>query len=603
MAIFSNIKPWLVAILLAGGFALSGLMHSYQDGYYFPALGLIGAALLLTLSRPQITLPNAAPAFLILLFWALYALMFSLSTIPFISQISFLIFCALPLGFMTITLWGDDQRRLMVPLAACAALLFGGLAAAAVYKNIFIPTGTYGARAHWPFINPNSLATVLAVGVVPLAGLALGAVQRRWIILLSFASVLVFAGLIATESRGGLLSAGLALAVLLWSCRERWTLRRAVPVLGAGLLVGIILPLLSGNRIWGRVGAILDTTSPSVIDRLSLWQSSWKMMLAHPWTGTGPGTFSAYYPTWREALRDQSSGHFSHFDALQMGVEMGVAAPILFYALLIAVLMRTLRALRAVPPGDILRLRIMTPFAALLAVAVHAHICFPLYIMPVLLACGILLGFWHQAVSDALNAGQIPYHPQRRLHRAGMVFCGGLVMAALLALAGSSAAGSYYMKKALQQDNPKAYLEMLNRAETFSPDSFIDPEIELARINLRLLEGGKIISTRLQQQYLDEAALMLDRAELWNPQWAEIDFLRGRLFTAQGEYEAAIHAWQSALIKNPTHFESRRALAEQLRTQGQNDAAVEIVTTGLTYPHSLAYRRWATNFLQQGPTP
>ena len=602
MAISFNIRAWLTAILLAGGFSLSCLMQTYQDWHYFPALGLLSAALLVTLSRPQITLPNSGPAFCILLFWALYALMFALSTIPFLSQIAFLIFCALPLGFITITLWGTAQKELLPPLAVMAALVFGVLAGCAVYKNIFIPTGTYGARAHWPFINPNSLATVLAVGLIPLTGLALGCEGRRRKIALALAALLVLAGLIGTESRGGLLGAGTGLGVMLWFCRDQWSLRRHAPGLGAGVLIAALMPLIAGSHFWGRVGAVLDTTSPSFIDRVSLWRSSWKMMLADPWTGTGPGTFSSYYPAFREALRDQSGGYFAHFDALQMGVEMGVAAPILFYTLLTLILIRTIRAMLAVPKGDRLRLRIMTPFAALLAVAIHAHICFPLYIMPVLLGCGILLGFWHQATGAALGGGVLSFFP-RGFSRAGIVLGGVLVCGAFLALAGSSALGSYYMKKSLHQDNPKAYLEMLARAEHYGPESFIDPEIELARINLRLLESGEIASTRLQQQYLDETAALLDTASLWNPQWAEIDYLRAKFYAAQSRKSDAIAAWKNALTKNPMHFESRRALAEYLDANGQGAAAISVVTTGLTYPHNLTYRAWAKNFLQKDRTP
>src|SRR5690606_2195958 len=73
------------------------------------------------------------------------------------------------------------------------------------------------------------------------------------------------------------------------------------------------------------------------------------------------------------------------------------------YTILIAVLIRTIEAVLQSNPAD--RARILIPFLALLSIAIHAHICFPLFLMPVLMMCGMLLGVWHTATVRVLNHG------------------------------------------------------------------------------------------------------------------------------------------------------------------------------------------------------
>jgi putative inorganic carbon (HCO3(-)) transporter len=593
-----HIKEWILAALLTGAFATGMAMQGYQDIHYFPALILLSLVLLLGLTRKTLNIPTSGPAFCLILLWALYAVMFAFSTIPFISQIAFLIFCALPLAFFGTALNGAGPA-LIRPLAILSALIFAGLSAFAVYKNIFIPTGAFGERAHWPFINPNSLATILNLGLIPLAAIAIGSNHRRTKMIFTALSLLVYAGLIATVSRGGLLAAFISLGVLFTFNRHRLTIKGFAPVAAAGLAISVLLPILSGSALWRDMGRLVSVEpgNPSIIDRLSLWQSTWRMMMDHLWTGTGPGTFSAYYPAYREPLVDQSAGHFAHFDPLQMGAEMGIGALIICYALMIAVLIRTIRAMLSTR-DEALRLRIITPFATLLAVAIHAHICFPLYLMPVLLACGVLLAVWHRATTEALPDGDTVLSFPSLVYRAGIGFAGLSLTALLLTLAGSTAAGSFYMQKTLHEKDTQSYLVTLSKADRLGPDSFIDPEIEMARINLRLLQGGEIKSVALQQRFLDETGILLDSAASWNPVWAETDYLRGQYLKLENRNSDAVAAWESALKKNPLHFDTRRALAEHFKSTGNLEAAIPVVAEGLNYPHPLAYRNWASAFLQ-----
>ncbi len=66
-----------------------------------------------------------------------------------------------------------------------------------------------------------------------------------------------------------------------------------------------LLLLLGGTFLLGAypavqiLGPLADPQNPSVVFRRQLWSGVWKMILDHPLTGVGFGTFSALYPAYR----------------------------------------------------------------------------------------------------------------------------------------------------------------------------------------------------------------------------------------------------------------------------------------------------------------
>src|SRR5690606_5015736 len=104
--------------------------------------------------------------------------------------------------------------------------------------------------------------------------------------------------------------------------------------------------------------------------------------------GTGIGNFFLYYPAYR-AEDFSTAGFMAHNDPLQFAVEMGLLAPVLFYALLIMVLLRTLKSLRGIAGDNPRRLLILAPFFALAALVLHAHISFHFHVLALLMASGV----------------------------------------------------------------------------------------------------------------------------------------------------------------------------------------------------------------------
>lgn len=125
-----------------------------------------------------------------------------------------------------------------------------------------------GARQHWFWG---------ATGVMA-AALWLTASRGAWLLGMP-AGALVFAW------GGGLLQP--ALLKTLWLRRPRYWL---VILMVAFLFIGA-LGLITGQPLWARLA-----NSATVIERLQIWQATWRLWLDHWLLGVGPGNFFWHYP-------------------------------------------------------------------------------------------------------------------------------------------------------------------------------------------------------------------------------------------------------------------------------------------------------------------
>ena len=125
---------------------------------------------------------------------------------------------------------------------------------------------------------------------------------RRWLAP-ALAVLIVMAGLLLTQSKGGILAflAGLALFAVLLAVREQLDAhRRAV----LAVLVPVVALLIAAGT-YGMISYGLKHDSlpggNSMLVRWQYWLASAKMYADHPFTGIGPGNFSQYYPHYKPA--------------------------------------------------------------------------------------------------------------------------------------------------------------------------------------------------------------------------------------------------------------------------------------------------------------
>lgn len=602
-----NIKQYLQpsillsAALVLTAFGVSIFFEGYRDIHYAPAaIALLGFACIGIVPAfwKGFQIPSSPAALLVFSLWLYVTLSLSWSSVPFASLVTYLVFMAMPLCFFTPLLAGN--RDGLVKTLSMALFIFISIAAGwAVIQFLFLQE-TYGSRAHHPLPNPNNLAGLINLGFLPALALFMVVKEKSWLFLGSLLLVLIFfAGLIATGSRGGIISAIIAGFILVV------TLRHSPPVFWQRILIFIIPAAIICfllNITGGLSFAVNIGDNSSSLARIAIWQSTWEMVKDHLWLGTGFGTFYLYYAAYRQPGADDSAGNWAHMDPLQYWAEMGIIAPILFYGICIAVLIRTVKAVRALPKDSTERAGIMAMFCGIFAMVLHSHATFNLYIMPILIVTGTWLALWYHLTGKALGNSfttvaianwQKPFMGIVTIAIAGLIG----VMAV------SSAAGQHHLLRAhelIKQGLTTQFTAAIEESEKWAPSSFIDPEIQLAAFYIDLLgvNASALFTLEEQEHLYTETLALLDEAQSQNPPWAEVDYKRGMLYNAANKKTEAIEALKIAVHKNKTHFNARKELASLYIQRGQVEKAYELLGNGLKYPHTASVENDFTEIMQ-----
>ena len=171
-------------------------------------------------------------------------------------------------------------------------------------------------RAHGTFGQPNPyagyLGLVLPLGyTLVLALIARKGTRRRvdWglAVLAAACGVCIAAGLVLSWSRGALLAAGVALAMVVLVSGRR---ARIGALIAGGLLValgpwlmgltpqGVLDRLVGGLQLLGADLSAIEVTDANfaMIERLAHWTAAWRMFEQRPWLGVGLGQYAVVYP-------------------------------------------------------------------------------------------------------------------------------------------------------------------------------------------------------------------------------------------------------------------------------------------------------------------
>jgi O-antigen ligase len=595
------------ASLGAGGLAAMGLLGAafalalFFNGMHIPLLSLATAALVVFVAlalapglRRGWGVPRSGALFWLVVFWVFLAVSLAWSTVIHTSHLYYWWISALPLTAFGLLLAPDPGARTRFAFRGVAAA--SGVLALWALVQFFAFPEAFGYRAQGPLLNPNNLAGLLNLILLPLlAGFLRGRdTGRRWV--LFGLSLLLFAGMTATQSRGGLIGLALGLAVLvgLGGGLRAGNWRPLLAWLGAAALVFAVMDGWSGAGLGQRVESLGAVGAQSSVQtRVHIWQATWAMIQDHPWLGTGLGTFFLYYPQYRHPA-DGSGGFYAHMDPLQFWAETGVLGPVLFYAFLLAVLVMTLRAVGRLPRGAPQRLGVAGPFAGLLAVAVHTHITFHLYVLPILIAGGIVLAAWHLACEEALGRSRAAVALPPDAHPAvwrGIV--AGMVLLVFLS-AGSPGVADRALawgRQAVTDGEIQKALGHFHVARALAPAS--DSPFALgAEIRRAALAGGKESLDRdTRRQLYRQALRFLRRAEANNPVRPAVNATRAELFLAASPdlvadaTRRAERQWRRALGKDPRFLEARFALAALYRRQGRLAEAERALAAGLKWPY------------------
>lgn len=146
--------------------------------------------------------------------------------------------------------------------------------------------------------SPNNLALYLDRSLAVTLALALLLRGNRWRTVLAVAAMVQGAALLLTFSKGSLLLALPAMALVIGWLGWRY-LRRAgrsprilIGLAAAALVAGFVMAPFLGAERFQR---LFDFSGGTGFLRLQLWQGAWQMAIDHPLTGVGPDQFLYYY--------------------------------------------------------------------------------------------------------------------------------------------------------------------------------------------------------------------------------------------------------------------------------------------------------------------
>jgi O-antigen ligase len=194
--------------------------------------------------------------------------------------------------------------------------------------------------------DPNYLAALLVPAIMLAGGLA---VRRPFgtRIVLALATAILAIGLAATESRGGIIGAGVcAVAALVI-----WRGRRGLILAFIGLAILATVAFFVANpAAWERIHA----GNASGSGRVDIWKVAWRAMQDHPIFGVGIAQFpqvSPHYVLQPGALEYVNLIVEKHIVVhnlyLQLWVETGIVGLLLFLTLVLASLAAAWRAAKA----------------------------------------------------------------------------------------------------------------------------------------------------------------------------------------------------------------------------------------------------------------
>lgn len=549
------------------------------------------------------------------LFWLLAFFSLFVSDVINISLMAFCFFSVMPLSFYIFTMRSDE--KCMKNIAYALSAIFAVLAVWALIQFFFFNMENKGA-AHHPLANSNSLGALFNLAVFSALGWIFIATNKQEKMIATALAVLYLGGLIATSSRGAFLSFLLFMPIML-ICLKSETIRDwryiAIFILGGVLLfLSTTIGEFEGNRMIVRVTETVTLSQNDISNnRFKIWEGALGVLKEHWLSGIGIGMFFLHYNEFR--LPEEIKGvYHAHSDPLQFWIEMGVLGPILFYAFLIAVLIRTVKAYRKSENNN-QRVLLLAPFFAMATVALHSHVTFNFYNLSILYGCGFLLAVWYLTSEQILGVNRKHmFMPDNTSPSLSLVFI-SLPFLFLSALFLPYLASEHFVNSARQRmiaGDLEGFSKDIQLANSLSRHTNYRSNLLAVTVPLTLLEEAKDkMGEERTKSVVEQALYYLENAHGINPRSAAALYYLGRLKTlAPAKYlpsdmKEPEEYYKEALKLDPLHLGSRMALADILALRGDRKAALKLLEGGYKYIYNTSkvidyYQKMALAYLQDG---
>jgi O-antigen ligase len=342
-------------------------------------------------------------------------------------------------------------------------------------------------------------------------------------LLLVFAVVNMAAALLVSASRGGILSATVAVGFL--------TVMRYLPrrqERRVGLVIPVALTVAVAYAGWLGLDRTLARVSQPEAGRPLIWSGTLNLIGDYPWLGTGLGTYVSSFRRHKPTLNASLVEH-AHYDYLELWAEMGAAGVLIVVGGLGWFGYRTLRRWSARHDPEVRGIA-LGGLAGVLAIGVHSLVDFNLHIPANALTFAVILGLIAVAVHlrGPHNQAVMVFRVRRlRLPRlVSLALSPVLVLAALVL--------GIPVLQHLAADRQAQLAEQLERADraTAAPDLALEPWARAVA-----LDPGQAD----YWYHLGQA-----RAREMQAQWTRDPFSAFRAGVR------AMMAYRAAIVRNPT---------------------------------------------------
>jgi O-antigen ligase len=356
--------------------------------------------------------------------------LFTISAAPYQTVSQLLALVTYLTAFYLVLLICADQRakkRLVLTLLAIGVFeaFYGLIQYLTGWQQIFFyvkkfyledATGTYINRNHFagllemilPFAVAFALQHIWALrqripGATAHARKLLSGTEFPFLLFWIFIAAVLFAALVSSHSRMGIISALVSLiAVLTLAGTSQLSPRACVAVAALFLLGMVSLALWVGSDpAITRFETLNDQYTHPGQDRLSIWRDTLHLIRRHAVVGSGFGSFATVYPSVQTAFLNNVVDH-AHCDYLEVVTELGLPGGIVVFGGILWVLALTFRCCKNGKVGCDKTISFAC-LGSIVAILLHSLADFNLYIPANSLVFAIILALAWSSANQAAN--------------------------------------------------------------------------------------------------------------------------------------------------------------------------------------------------------
>lgn len=432
-------------------------------------------------------------------------------------------------------------------------------------------------RTFGTFQNPNLLGGHLAMCLPVMAAISIQAGRPSLKFAGAFVCAVCLAAFTVTGSKGAFLSfivSAIAFAILALRCaRVRGT---TIAILGALSALTLLIIAATLPTLRQRLITAFSKQAHSWLFRIFVWQATLSMAIAHPFNGSGAGTFYLAYPRFTQV----GPTYMAHNAFLQIAAECGMAALAAFLIFISTCLYYSVRSLANC--GQDRRWLALGSICGCIAFMFHNLVDCTWYVpatrftFALLLACSVLIcgEAWcktnaNERRSDDLEASREPMALSifNKINSAIHPIARIALLALCILVALSHVLGTYYSTLGRSSQNASVAIELLKRAATLEPLN-ARHRVALANCYLAIAVQEK----RAKLNALNEALA----AVRLQPMRAANYHTIARVYAAMGDYGKAAEAYEMALNVNPKDTLAMLELGQLLELKGDPDGAARM---------------------------